>query len=328
MRGAIVEAMVVLSTSRRAKRPWTGGATSSRGSLNETSSSEAADERISVTRRARNQARTPCTSCTTPAQKPRGEATITFSPRTLNETEPSRVRHRPDRTMRVGDEVAMVAKVADVGQLSSYPVSDGVTVDLDLRGGPSSSHPVGTMWPRAMPLRLERTHRLGGEKMKLELGTSVRCADGATRELVDVVIDSSSSRVTHLVIQPAQHAEDARLVPISLASRAEKDGESEISLNCGAADLERFDPVHKFEILRAGSGRTRIRNGTSESRTSLLRQITRPPRLGDYGGSLDSDVTISYDRVPKGEIELRHAELCVLGGRAPPRVRGRGGRGR
>ena len=26
----------------------------------------------------------------------------------------------------------MVAEVADVGQLSSYPVSDGVTVDLDL----------------------------------------------------------------------------------------------------------------------------------------------------------------------------------------------------
>src|SRR6266567_224548 len=98
--------------------------------------------------------------------------------------------------------------------------------------------------------------------MKLELGTSIRCADGATRELVDVVIDSSSSRVTHLVIQPAQHAEDARLVPISLASRAE-------------------------DIVVAPN--------------------YAPTAFGDYAGSLDSDVTISYDRVPKGEIELRHA---------------------
>lgn len=157
-----------------------------------------------------------------------------------------------------------------------------------------------------MPLRVERIHSVGGEKMKLELGTSIRCADGATRELVDVVIDSSSSRVTHLVIQPAQHAEDARLVPISLASRAE-DGESEISLNCGAADLERFDPVHKFEILRAGERPNEDPKWDVGVEDIVVAPNYAPTAFGDYGGSLDSDVTISYDRVPKGEIELRQA---------------------
>ena len=162
------------------------------------------------------------------------------------------------------------------------------------------------MWPRVMPLRVGRIHSVGGEKMKLELGTSIRCADGATRELVDVVIDSSSSRVTHLVIRPAQHAEDARLVPISLASRAE-DGESEISLNCGAADLERFDPVHKFEILRAGERPNEDPKWDVGVEDIVVAPNYAPTAFGDYGGSLDSDVTISYDRVPKGEIELRHA---------------------
>jgi sporulation protein YlmC with PRC-barrel domain len=162
------------------------------------------------------------------------------------------------------------------------------------------------MWPRVMPSRVERIHSVGGEKMKLELGTSIRCADGATRELVDVVIDSSSSRVTHLVIRPAQHAEDARLVPISLASRAE-DGESEISLNCGAADLERFDPVHKFEILRAGERPNEDPKWDVGVEDIVVAPNYAPTAFGDYGGSLDSDVTISYDRVPKGEIELRHA---------------------
>ena len=157
-----------------------------------------------------------------------------------------------------------------------------------------------------MPLRVERIHSVGGEKMKLELGTSIRCADGATRELVDVVIDSSSSRVTHLVIRPAQHAEDARLVPISLASRAE-DGESEISLNCGAADLERFDPVHKFEILRAGERPNEDPKWDVGVEDIVVAPNYAPTAFGDYGGSLDSDVTISYDKVPKGEIELRHA---------------------
>ena len=162
------------------------------------------------------------------------------------------------------------------------------------------------MCPRVMPLRVERIQSVGGEKMKLELGTSIRCADGATRELVDVVIDSSSSRVTHLVIRPAQHAEDARLVPISLASRAE-DGESEISLNCGAADLERFDPVHKFEILRAGERPNEDPKWDVGVEDIVVAPNYAPTAFGDYGGSLDSDVTISYDRVPKGEIELRHA---------------------
>jgi len=157
-----------------------------------------------------------------------------------------------------------------------------------------------------MPLKVERIHSVGGEKMKLELGTSIRCADGATRELVDVVIDSSSSRVTHLVIRPAQHAEDARLVPISLASRAE-DGESEISLNCGAEDLERFDPVHKFEILRAGERPNEDPKWDVGVEDIVVAPNYAPTAFGDYGGSLDSDVTISYDRVPKGEIELRHA---------------------
>jgi sporulation protein YlmC with PRC-barrel domain len=113
--------------------------------------------------------------------------------------------------------------------------------------------------------------------------------------------------VTHLVIQPAQHAEDARLVPISLASRAEKDGESEISLNCGAADLERFDPVHKFEILRAGERPNEEPKWDVGVEDIVVAPNYAPTAFGDYGGSLDSDVTISYDRVPKGEIELRHA---------------------
>jgi sporulation protein YlmC with PRC-barrel domain len=142
--------------------------------------------------------------------------------------------------------------------------------------------------------------------MKLELDTSVRCADGATRELVDVVIDSSSSRVTHLVIRPAQHAEDARLVPISLANYAEKDGETEITLNCSAADLERFDPVHQFKVLHAVEARKEDPKWDVGVEEIIVPPSYAPSDFGDYAGALDSDVTISYDRVPKGEIELRH----------------------
>jgi sporulation protein YlmC with PRC-barrel domain len=143
--------------------------------------------------------------------------------------------------------------------------------------------------------------------MKLELGTSIRCADGATVELVDVVIDSSSSSVTHLVIRPAEDTEDARLVPISLVGRAEKEGETEISLNCSAADLERFDPVHQVEVLRAGERPEEDPKWDVGVEDVLVAPNYAPTAFGDPAGTIDSDVTISYDRVPKGEIELRHA---------------------
>ncbi len=143
--------------------------------------------------------------------------------------------------------------------------------------------------------------------MKLELGTSIRCTDGATRELVDVVIDSSSNLVTHLVIRPAQDAEDARLVPVSLVNGAEQDGATEISLNCSAADLERFEPVHQVEVLPAGERRNEDPKWDVGVEDLTVSPNYAPSAFGDYVGTLDSDATISYDRVPKGEIELRQA---------------------
>jgi len=138
--------------------------------------------------------------------------------------------------------------------------------------------------------------------MKLQLGTSIRCADGATRELVDVVIDSGSSRVTHLVIQPAEHPEDARLVPISLVS-----ADPEISLNCSSAELEGFEPVHQVEVVGAGKRPNEDPNWDVGVEDIIVAPNYGTTPYGDPVGTIDSDVTISYDRVPKGEIELRHA---------------------
>jgi sporulation protein YlmC with PRC-barrel domain len=138
--------------------------------------------------------------------------------------------------------------------------------------------------------------------MKLELGTSIRCADGVMRELVDVVIDSGSSRVTHLVIQPMEHPEDARLVPISLAS-----ADPEISLSCSSAELEGFDPVHQVEVVRAGKRPDEDPNWDVGVEDIIVAPNYGTTPYGDPVGTIDPDVTISYDRVPKGEIELRHA---------------------
>jgi sporulation protein YlmC with PRC-barrel domain len=53
--------------------------------------------------------------------------------------------------------------------------------------------------------------------MRLELGSRVTCADAPFGQLADVVIDPTSRRVTHLVIEPDRAEWLARLVPIELA---------------------------------------------------------------------------------------------------------------
>src|SRR2546430_2239994 len=85
--------------------------------------------------------------------------------------------------------------------------------------------------------------------MRLELGKRVRCADGASRELADVVIDAATSSVTHLVVQPHDDHDAARLVPIQLA---EAGGGNELSLTCTEEALNALEPVAAHAYLRAG----------------------------------------------------------------------------
>ena len=142
--------------------------------------------------------------------------------------------------------------------------------------------------------------------MRLELGKSVHLADGAAQQLVDVVIDSGSKRVTHVVVQPRDHGEEARLVPVGLAEEPEAGG-AELSLRCSAEDLKHFDLVHEFEVLHAGERPKQDPKWDVGVEDIVVRPSYAPDAYGEFAGALDSEVEISYDRVPKGEIELRRA---------------------
>jgi sporulation protein YlmC with PRC-barrel domain len=139
--------------------------------------------------------------------------------------------------------------------------------------------------------------------MRLELGKRARCSDGAVRELVDVVVDASSHRVTHLVVQPENDPDAARLVPLALAE-PNASGE-EISLRCSARELEEMPLVHEHAFLRAGE-RAEEEDGWDVG----VRDMQVVPDYAPappFAGDLASEVVVSYDRVPTGEIELRHA---------------------
>jgi hypothetical protein len=141
--------------------------------------------------------------------------------------------------------------------------------------------------------------------VRLVLGKPVRCADDSVRELADVVIDAGSKSVTHIVVQPHHEPEEARLVPMALTERHEDD--RELSLRCTAEELDGLDRVHEFAFLRPGQQPEEDSKWDVGVEEVYPTANSGPSALGDYTGPLDASVGMSYDRVPKGEIELRHA---------------------
>lgn len=140
--------------------------------------------------------------------------------------------------------------------------------------------------------------------MRLELGKRARCTDGGVRKLVDVVIDSGGTRVTHLVVQPKDNPDAARLVPIEV-TRASKD--DEISLDCTTPQLDQMPAVRGHEYLHPGEEISEEPAWDVGAKDMQAMPVYLPGAYNEYAGDLGTDVAVTYDRVPKGEIELRHA---------------------
>jgi hypothetical protein len=143
--------------------------------------------------------------------------------------------------------------------------------------------------------------------MRLELGTPVRCTDKAYGELADVVIDPISKRVTHLVVRPEhQEALETRLVPIELVQGG--DEAAEISLRCTVEDVNGFEPVQEYAYLRLREAAVADPDwdvGVEDVLASPYYEAD--PALGLGYPGYDRDLGLIYDRVPKGEVEIRRS---------------------
>jgi sporulation protein YlmC with PRC-barrel domain len=137
--------------------------------------------------------------------------------------------------------------------------------------------------------------------MQLDLGSPVRCADDDFGELADVVIDPATRRVTHLVVQPHHRHDLARLVPVE---RARPEGAA-IALDCTVAELNGLEPLHELAYLRLGEFPVDDPNwdiGVQDTLGLPYYQAIEAQPI-DY----DPHVTVGYDRIPKGEVEIRRA---------------------
>ena len=146
--------------------------------------------------------------------------------------------------------------------------------------------------------------------MRLEIGNRVRCTDGVYGELTDIVIDPLEKRVAHLVVEPEQGEGEARLVPIQLA-KGRDDEEREIELECTLDEAQRFESVHEAAYLRLGESPAEDPDWDVGVEDVLAMPYYTGLNVGAYPGEFDSHVTTYYDRVPKGEVEVRRASAVI-----------------
>jgi sporulation protein YlmC with PRC-barrel domain len=142
--------------------------------------------------------------------------------------------------------------------------------------------------------------------MRLELGTPVRCADAAYGEVADLVIDPTRKRVTHVVVRPHDQEGTAnRLVPVDLIDAAAS--EREVLLRCSAEDVNALDTVQEVAFLRLGEVPTEDPDWDVGVSDVLASPYYEGAGFGDYVGDFGANDAVTYDRVPKGEIEVRRA---------------------
>lgn len=149
--------------------------------------------------------------------------------------------------------------------------------------------------------------------MELRLGAPVRTRDGWTGSLDDLVIEPVRGRVTDLVVEPRHRHSLARLVPLGLARPDPRS--NGVLLTCRAERLRAMTPVAETAYLRLAE-----RPPTDPGSDIGIEEVVAPPRFS-YSDMWvdpwpdDPRVIVAYDRIPKGEVELRRKSAVSAGGR-------------
>src|SRR4051794_35443491 len=142
---------------------------------------------------------------------------------------------------------------------------------------------------------------------RLALGTPVHCADAQFGELADVVIDPTTRCVTHLVVGPRKRPDDARIVPVDWVV---PDGPDQaIRLSVPVATVDRLDRVHETAYLRLGE--FPVADPDWDVGVEDMLGLPYFQNIEAQPIEADPHVMFGYDRVPKGEVEIRRASAVT-----------------
>jgi sporulation protein YlmC with PRC-barrel domain len=145
--------------------------------------------------------------------------------------------------------------------------------------------------------------------MRLDLGSSVRCSDASFGRLADVVVDPTARRVTHLVVDASDSPGRSRLVPVTLARGGEG---SDIQLSCTVGEAQELPAVDMLDYLRLGEFPVEDPEWDVGITEMLALPYYQPVDLPSAGiPDYTQGVPVRYDRVPKGEVEIRRQSAVM-----------------
>jgi len=141
------------------------------------------------------------------------------------------------------------------------------------------------------------------------IGSDVYCADEMCGRLSRVVIDPVVRELTHLVVEPAHHPQDARLVPVHLVG-PETDV---IRLRCDLTAFDGLEPAQTTEFLPAAADELGYRADHSLWLPYFplggVGGAMGPAGGGPFpGAALNEPRTVTSERVPAGEVQVRRGQ--------------------
>lgn len=151
--------------------------------------------------------------------------------------------------------------------------------------------------------------------MQINVGMLADATDGPCGEVADVVLDPVNWHITHLVVQPHHHHDEARLVPIDAVISNDAD---HVVLSWSTTQVDAAALVEVTDFLSYDTW-PRTAGGYVGSNRVLawpyypyagggLIGLGYPYSYGSgsgWGGP--AQVSTTYDRVPEGTIEVRRA---------------------
>jgi sporulation protein YlmC with PRC-barrel domain len=166
------------------------------------------------------------------------------------------------------------------------------------------------------------------ESAEYAIGAQVSCEDGPCGELVRVVVDPIKRAITHLAVEQRHGHDIGRLVPVDLVETAT---EQALRLRCTLAKFGSLDAAEETEFIPASGGQW----GYQQHQMMMmpLFGLGGMGMLGGLGGMGmggmgmggmgmggmgmggmgmggmgTSQQSVTYDKVPQGEVEVRRGQ--------------------
>jgi len=154
--------------------------------------------------------------------------------------------------------------------------------------------------------------------MEFAIGAEVSCSDGDCGKVSRVVVDPVARAVTHLVVEPKHRQGLGRLVPLDMIDASA----SEVRLSFTMAACEQLDSAEETQFIPGSSGYAAY--GPEQVLSWPYYGLGGATGVADGLGAETAGVsqTVTYDKIPLGEVGVRRGEHVHATDGAIGRVQG------